>query len=618
MALIATLAALLGAAALGFVFTALGRLLLRAWRLEFESCAERLLCCAAVGVIAFEAGVAAAEFTGKLRIGVAILLFVSAALGAFEFQSVYRDVAALARCVARGSSKEHLLAALVALVLLFEGISAMAPLTGSDALHYHFTAPLLTLRNGFQPDFFLAHGFFTGQSHLLILTGLALGSEKLSLGLIFLGGVLAAAAGACLTRKWASREWAWLAALTFLLTPVVFWQISASGAPDVWAAFFATTGVLVIARAKDDQRLGLALLAGILAGAVAGVKYTGCIIAASLALAFLWEARSPRRLSVFFCGALGAGLWPYVRNARWTGDPFFPFLLHWFAPGRMNAYTLASIMGDTGAATPRSLWQVAKFPFFAAVDLSHAGFWQFFGPLCLAFAPLVIWAARNTSLWRTALIVWIVSSIGIGATSGMLRFALPILPVALGMVFAGAAALSASEWRIARGLSTASIAVFLLLSAGGLIVYERSAAAAAIGLTDRETYLKQRAPDYGKTQFVNETLEGKGSEGKALVFFRHVYYLRVPFLYGDPAASWSIDPKNFQTPQAWRTLFHAQNIRWVVRAPDYPPAIAAALGRLEATGKLEPFAQSEVSNFEGLRILGVRKTQPIVILRVKD
>jgi hypothetical protein len=56
----------------------------------------------------------------------------------------------------------------------------------------------------------------------------------------------------------------------------------------------------------------------------------------------------------------------------------------------------------------------------------------------------------------------------------------------------------------------------------------------------------------------------------------------------------------------------------VVRAPDYPSAIAAALGRLEATGELEPFAQGEVSDFEGLRILGVRKTQPIVILRVKD
>jgi 4-amino-4-deoxy-L-arabinose transferase-like glycosyltransferase len=452
----------------------------------------------------------------------------------------------------------------------------------------------------------------------LILAGLALGSEKLSLGLIFLGGVLAAAAGACLTRKWASREWAWLSALTFLLTPVVFWQISASGAPDAWAAFFAATAVLVVARTRGDQRLGLALLAGILAGAIAGTKYTGCIIAASLALAFLWEARSARRLAVFLCGALGAGIWPYLRNALWTGDPVFPFLLHWFAPTQMNAYALASIMGDTGAATPRNLWQVAKFPFFAAVDLSHAGFWQFLGPLCLAFAPLVIWAARNISLWRTALIVWLVSSIGIGATSGMLRFVLPILPVALGMVFAGVAALCASEWRIARSVSIASISLFLLLGAGGLVVYERSAAAAAIGLTERETYLKQRAPDYGKTQFVNETLEGKGSEGKALVFFRHVYYLRVPFLYGDPAASWSIDPEKLQTPEAWRTFFHAKNIRWVVRAPDYPPAIAGALGQLEATGELEFFAQGKVSDFEGQRILGVRKTQPIFILRVKD
>jgi hypothetical protein len=76
-----------------------------------------------------------------------------------------------------------------------------------------FTTPLLTLRDGFHPNFFLTHSFFTGQSHLLILTGLALGSEKISLGLIFLGGVLAAAAGASLAHRWVSRELAWMCAL---------------------------------------------------------------------------------------------------------------------------------------------------------------------------------------------------------------------------------------------------------------------------------------------------------------------------------------------------------------------------------------------------------------------
>src|SRR5260370_33654823 len=98
----------------------------------------------------------------------------------------------------------------------------MAPLTGSDALHYHFTAPLLTLRNGFAPNFNLANSFFTGQGHLLILTGLALGSEIFSLALIFLGGVLPASAGDCVALMLVSRGWAWLCDLGHLLTPVAF------------------------------------------------------------------------------------------------------------------------------------------------------------------------------------------------------------------------------------------------------------------------------------------------------------------------------------------------------------------------------------------------------------
>lgn len=145
----------------------------------------------------------------------------------------------------------------------------MGPVTGSDALHYHFTTPQLVLSSGFHPDFFLSHSFFKGQTHLLILAGLALGSSQLAMGLLFFGGVLVAAAGACLARRWTDRCWAWVAALAFLLTPVVFWQISTAGAPDLWMAFFATVRVLVISRAREKPRRTQAILAGAFAGAVA-------------------------------------------------------------------------------------------------------------------------------------------------------------------------------------------------------------------------------------------------------------------------------------------------------------------------------------------------------------
>jgi hypothetical protein len=618
MALIASLGALCAASVFCFLAITFGHRLLRFCRLDFDGDALHLLFCAALGFITFEVAVFFLEAAGTLRSGLLLLLGVAVAAGILELRHAGPRFAVAIRNLFTGSVADKTLLATIFLVLVFAGIAATAPLTGSDALHYHFAAPLGVLREGWHPNFFLLHSFLTGQGHLLILAGLALGSEKLSLALLFLGGALSAAAAACLAKKWISRTWALLTALTFLLTPVVFWQITSAGAPDLWMAFFATLGVLCVARCKEDSRAALTVFAGILAGALAGAKYTGCLLAASLALAFFWETRSLRRFGLFLCGALGAGIWPYARNFAWTGDPVFPFLLHSFGRTEINSYAWSGILADTGAAAARHLWQLAGFLFFANLDRLHLGFWQFFGPFCLIFAPLLLLAVRNTPLWRAALIVWVGSSVGIGATSGMTRFLLPILPVALAAAFAGVAALRDTEWRIARFIAKGSIGLFLLMGAAGLLLYGRPALAAAAGFTSRENYLLQRAPNFAETEFVNAVLDGKGSTGKVLVFFRHVYYLRVPFAYGDPVASWPVDPQRLNTPEAWKSFLRAQGMRWVVRAPDYPPTIAAPLQQLELSGDLVPIARGEVSSFEGLRILGVRKAVSVVVLQVKD
>ena len=618
MALIPSLAALFGAAAFGLACAGLGHRILRILRLEFDEDLEKLLCSAAAGVISYEAAVALAEFTGHLRAAVPLLVTAVVLLGAFEFPLIWSAVKRIIQLVLAGSRKEHFLGGLVIAVLAFEAIAAMAPLTGSDALRYHFTAPMLILRNGFSPNFSLVHSFFIGQGHLLILTGLALGSEKLALGLIFLGGVLSAAAAACLASKWVSREWAWLSALSFLLTPVVFWQIFAAGAPDIWMAFFTTMGILAVARFGADRRMISAFFVGILAGALAGAKYTGCILAATSAIALLMEAQSLRGLCPFLGGAVAAGIWPYLRNALWTGDPVFPFFLRWIFPEGVNSFALQSIIADTGANAHRTMLQLAEFPLFSAVDATRAGFWQFFGPLCLAFAPFILLAVRKTSLWRASLIVWLASSVAMGAATGMLRFLLPLLPVALAAVFAGAAQLTHRNWKFLRGVSLVSIGVFLAACAAGLAVYGHSAVSVAVGLTSREDYLRHRAPNYGQVEFVNQTLGGRETGNKTVVFMQHVYYLQVPFLYGNPDASWTIDPRRFSSPQSWREFFRSENIRWIVRAPDYPPAIAAPLKQLEEEGELQPVARSEVTDFAGMRIFDLRTKVPVTILRTKN
>jgi len=618
MALTASLATLLEVAIFAYIMAALGHRILRFLGLQCLARSELILCSVALGVIALQVGLFIAEASGAVRIGTLVCLTTAAILGARDFPVVFRIVRSAAQSISSGTRTGKLLATMTGLVLALEGLAAMAPLTGSDAMRSHFTVPLLVLRTGFHPNFFLSHSFFCGQGHLLILGALAFGSERLAMGLLFLGGALAAGALVCLGREWMPWPWAWVAGLSFLLTPLVFWQISTAGAPDLWMSFYATLGVIVIARCRQTDNDAKALLAGVLAGGIAGTKYTGCTVAASLALAFLWESRSLRGVGVFLSGAFAAGIWPYARNAIWTGDPFFPFLMRWLAPSGMNRYALASYLASTGAADSRSLWQVVKFPVFAAFDGSQGELWEFLGPLVLIFVPLMILAVRNTPAWRASLTVWFASALGIGTASGTARFLLPVLPIALAASFAGVSHVDKLGWRIVRRASLGTIGLYLLFGLAGLLLYGRAAIAVAVGLNSRQNYLQQRAPNYEQAEFVNRVLKGGLGEGKALVFFHHLYYLDVPFVYGDPDASWAVDPERFQTPEAWRELFRKEKIRWVVRSPEYPDSIAQPLGELEKEGELVPLANGEVDDFEGVRVLGQRKTVLIVILRVED
>jgi hypothetical protein len=169
-----------------------------------------------------------------------------------------------------------------------------------------------------------------------------------------------------------------------------------------------------------------------------------------------------------------------------------------------------------------------------------------------------------------------------------------------------------------RALSLVSIGALLVLCVAGALSYGRSAAEASVGLLSREEYLKQRAPDYETVSFINETLAGQGSEAKTLVFLQHLYYLRVPFVSGNPDHDWNIDPLRYSSAEAWEVFFRAEKIRWVVRAPDYPAAVAAPLRQLEEGGRLIPVSRADVSVFDGMRLFGVRKITPVVILRVRE
>jgi hypothetical protein len=119
--------------------------------------------------------------------------------------------------------------------------------------------------------------------------------------------------------------------------------------------------------------------------------------------------------------------------------------------------------------------------------------------------------------------------------------------------------------------------------------------------------------------FLNDELrktEAAG-HGGVLIFFRHLYYIRVPFSNGEPQTSWAVDPDKLKTATAWKSFLHENHIGYVLRAPEYPWQIAEPLQESETAGALEPAAHRDVSVLEGYRLQGAHRTVTATPLRMR-
>jgi len=234
------------------------------------------------------------------------------------------------------------------------------------------------------------------------------------------------------------------------------------------------------------------------------------------------------------------------------------------------------------------------------------------------FGPFAIWRFRVSLEGRVVLVVWVLGSLGIGATSAMSRFLLPLLPVALAASVAGIAQATQNRWRMLRALSSLTLAGFIVAAFAAMIFYSRAAWAVVAGLTTTEKYLSANSPDYERSQFVNREIERQGQPGRVLVFFRHLYYVRVPFFDADPEDSWQMNPAILTSSDAWASLFSRNQIRWVLKSPAYPEALSDSLAALEKNGMLRACASSEVESFSGNRIEGNRIREPITLYCVQS
>jgi hypothetical protein len=601
------------------IAAAFGNRVLTAMGLVAEQPLDEILFSSGLGLAVLQLLAGIVSFTAGLKLWSAVvLLLVMGVAGGRGWKSALRSGRQSCRDLSGifGSRVSKLTGFGILFFAGLEALLATAPLTGSDAMHYHFTAPLLEIGKPEHPIFWLTHSFFLGLGHELIALGLVLGGDKLALLLIFMSGCLTSVALLQLGRRLMPDEWALAAVLAFLMAPMVFWQIGTAGSPDIWMGFYVLLAVLAMEKISGPASYRWIILAGVYSGAAASIKYTGWMIPAVIAVCVLWISKSFLWTAAGSMAALAAGIFPLLRNFLWTGDPFFPFLNHWIGKVAMNAVALQFLQADIRAHA-FSMQPLRVLYFFATMGSldTEFGLGSYFGPVVLAFLPLLLFCNWRMQLARVAAALWLSMLLANALTTQMGRFLLPAFPLALALVFCGAAAASRKPGNRVRFGCVATLAVFAVFCLASDGLYARDFLPVSLGLETRDAFLNRMAPNYQISTFLNSEMAHRN--GKVLVFLRHFYYVRVPYMDGSPGSSWIMDPQHLTTPQTLLTFLKEQDVHWVVKTSSYPEELAGVFEECEREGKLIPEARTEVEDLYGSsRVIRDREKTPVLLLRV--
>ena len=184
-----------------------------------------------------------------------------------------------------------------------------------------------------------------------------------------------------------------LAAAIFFAQPLMLWDATSTFIEPGLACAVALSSWNLLRFVREGHRDAL-ILAGLFAGAAAGMKFLGLIAALAVtvtAVLVLWRRLKPAHVLAFALPAVAVALPWYVKNAVLTGNPFYPHIF-----GGLNGSA-----SDELDAAMESFGHGHAFTDFLLVPLRLVGDAEAFDggefllPLVVAFAPLIVLLPRS-------------------------------------------------------------------------------------------------------------------------------------------------------------------------------------------------------------------------------
>ncbi len=381
------------------------------------------------------------------------------------------------------------LALLVTLALLF--LRASSPGISWDADTYHLTIPRIYLDNGGFTvlPFNVYSNWPLGPQLLYGLVLELFGGDPVPAKLVHFGfGVLVLVTVVAAVRRWAPASMriplAWLAAALFLANGVVQFEFHAAYVDLAYAFFFLVALLLACVAATEDGKTGrdpnsLLLLSGLVAGVLTGVKLTGIVGAACVALVYLFTAQAPWRdrlhsLVLRFAVPV-AVLWsPWLVKSAWaTGNPIYPFV--WGGPNWSARLSEQFSAWQQGIGMGRDLLDYVLLPVRVILEggEGYARFDGTFSTLWLVLVPLVLLAAFRSRSQRAPIRACVLAAglyfVAWAVSSQQARFLIPLLPpLALAAGLSVGTLLQGLSERVGLVVNAGTVlaASLLILSAG--------------------------------------------------------------------------------------------------------------------------------------------------------
>jgi len=336
---------------------------------------------------------AAEDFVFSSALGMAVLSYAMLVLGALGEMSPFTvamvfavgclvSVPFCARFLARIRWRSLRLDPLSAICLAVIASAAclnivvsINPVLDVDGYEYHIPVPKAWLLGGrIFPIPYCVQSNYHLLSEMINVVALSLSPNDVILCKLIQGyaGVLLAAATWCFGRSFFSARVAWVAAtLTFLVKEIS--GISTNGYVDLTVGLYVWLGIFAMVRAAHLRGFGWHVLAGLFFGLGFASKQTGAMFAAMSYVAYgavllldrrrRWQLRLfPRRVALAgVLTAFVASPW-MIKNYIFTGDPFFPLLVHKFNAPDEFAAAAADFTGYYSGLWRYVVWDRETWP----------------------------------------------------------------------------------------------------------------------------------------------------------------------------------------------------------------------------------------------------------------